>query len=34
MSFTAVGFNGLPISNEDIRQDIQKEYLDQTLTVE
>ena len=33
MSFTATDINGKPISNEDIRQDIQKEYLDETLTV-
>ena len=31
MSFTATDINGKPISNEDIRQDIQKEYLDNTL---
>ena len=34
MSFTATDFEGKPISNEEIRQDIQKEYLDKTLTVE
>ena len=33
MSFTATNIEGKPISNEDIRQDIQKEYLDKTLTV-
>jgi ubiquitin-like-conjugating enzyme ATG3 len=34
MFFSAIDYFGKPVSNEDIRQDIQKEYLDKTLTVE
>lgn len=34
MFFSATDFNGKPVSNEDIKQDIQREYLDKTLTVE
>lgn len=33
MFFSATDFNGKPVSNEDIKQDIQKEYLDKTLTI-
>lgn len=34
MFFSATDLNGNPVSNNDIRKDIQKEYLDKTLTVE
>lgn len=34
MFFSATDFNGKPVNNEDIKQDIQKEYLDKTLTIE
>jgi ubiquitin-like-conjugating enzyme ATG3 len=34
MFFSAIDYYGKPVSNEDIKQDIQKEYLDKTLTVE
>ena len=33
MFFSANDIDGKPISNEKIREDIQKEYLDKTLTV-
>lgn len=32
--FSATDANGAPVSNDDIRQDIQREYLDKTLTME
>lgn len=34
MYFSATKKNGTPVSNEAIREDIQREYLDKTLTVE
>lgn len=33
MFFSATDFHGKPVTNEDIKQDIQKEYLDKTLTI-
>ena len=34
MFFSATKKDGTPVSNEDIRLDIQREYLDKTLTME
>jgi len=34
MYFTANNKEGHPVKNEDIRLDIQREYLDKTLTME
>jgi ubiquitin-like-conjugating enzyme ATG3 len=34
MYFSANHHDGTPVSNDDIRQDIQREYLDKTLTME
>jgi ubiquitin-like-conjugating enzyme ATG3 len=34
MFFSATKHNGAPVTNDDIRQDIQREYLDKTLTME
>ena len=34
MFFSATQADGLPVSNDDIRMDIQKQYLDKTLTME
>lgn len=34
MYFSATKHDGTPVSNDDIRQDIQREYLDKTLTME
>lgn len=34
MFFSATDIDGKPITNEAIKQDIQKEYLDKTLTIE
>lgn len=33
MFFSATDIEGKPIDNELIKQDIQKEYLDKTLTI-
>jgi len=33
MFFSATDINGKPVSNQAIREDIQKEYLDKTLTM-
>lgn len=34
MFFSATTEQGQPVSNDDIRMDIQREYLDKTLTME
>jgi ubiquitin-like-conjugating enzyme ATG3 len=34
MFFSATDIDGKPIDNERIKEDIQKEYLDKTLTIE
>jgi ubiquitin-like-conjugating enzyme ATG3 len=34
MYFSATKKDGTPVSNEAIREDIQREYLDKTLTME
>jgi ubiquitin-like-conjugating enzyme ATG3 len=34
MFFSATDFGGKPVENERIKEDIQKEYLDKTLTME
>ncbi len=34
MFFSATDIEGKPIDNESIKEDIQKEYLDKTLTIE
>lgn len=34
MFFSATQEDGAPVSNDDIRLDIQREYLDKTLTIE
>ena len=34
MFFSATEVNGKPVTNDEIRLDIQREYLDKTLTIE